>query len=723
MPRLEASVVLPRTGPARARRPSGRPSVSQRYWAFLSYAHEDSATADWLHAALERFRVPPALVGRLTEMGPVPSRLTPIFRDRHELAAAHSLSDEIEEAIAGSRFLLVLCSPAAAQSRWVNEEIACFKKLQSEERVLAAIVAGEPFASDLPGRQAEECFPPALRTHFNHRGLPTSRRAELVAADIRDTGDGRRAALLKIVAGMLGVGLDELVQREEVRRHRRTKLIVAASVAGMLFTTGLSVTALQARDAARDQRREAEGLIGFMLGDLRDRLEPIGRLDVLDSVGARVLGYYEKQDTAALSDAALAQRSQALTLMGEMANARGDLDGALRRYRQAEAGTAEALRRKPDVPDHLFNHAQNVFWVGYIDRQRGKLPKAEAAFREYRRLADRMVALAPDQPKYRLEQLYADSSLGAVLMDQRRNREAGEVFQRMVEPVETLAAQQPGNVEVQQLFSENLAWLADAREKTGQLDEATGHRQRQLALLLRYRSRFPEDTTLRRQEMSTRRALARLLAERGAVGPALAQYAAASAIGEELERTEPANTEWLQASANANFERAELELAAGRTKVSAAVARSACETGAKLLRRDRSVDHWRTGLRLQCLETLGRVARARGDMDEALRLARQQLALARTERRPVDRGFALAAAETSLGEALAPRDPQSAKGAYQRALAAWPGRVEVTPRQIAAKAILLRRAGRGAEAQPLAGQLATMGYRDPAYLRAISAGS
>ena len=78
------------------------------------------------------------------------------------------------------------------------------------------------------------------------------------------------------------------------RRHRRLYAITAASVAGMLFTSGLAYTAIEARDEARDQRREAEGLIGFMLGDLREKLEPVGRLDVLDAVGARALAYYRK---------------------------------------------------------------------------------------------------------------------------------------------------------------------------------------------------------------------------------------------------------------------------------------------------------------------------------------------------------------------------------------------------------------------------------------------
>src|SRR5687767_14466665 len=101
---------------------------SPRYWAFLSYSHKDSETATWLHGALEKYRVPRSLVGRESSNGPIPASFSPIFRDRHELAAAGDLGHTIREALAGSRCLIVLCSPEAASSRWTNEEILAFKK-------------------------------------------------------------------------------------------------------------------------------------------------------------------------------------------------------------------------------------------------------------------------------------------------------------------------------------------------------------------------------------------------------------------------------------------------------------------------------------------------------------------------------------------------------------------------------------------------------------------
>jgi hypothetical protein len=149
----------------------GGPSpAAHQYFAFLSYSHKDTADADWLHVELERFRVPSKLAGKLTSSGVIPSRLTPIFRDQHELAASRDLGAEIREALEASHCLVVLCSPAAAASKWTNAEIELFKRLHPDGCVIAAIVRGEPFASEMKGREQEECLPPALRQQYDRRG-------------------------------------------------------------------------------------------------------------------------------------------------------------------------------------------------------------------------------------------------------------------------------------------------------------------------------------------------------------------------------------------------------------------------------------------------------------------------------------------------------------------------------------------------------------------------
>jgi len=701
---------LPRTvrgALLRVRRPS-----PQRYMAFLSYSHQDAAIADWLHETLEEFKVPPQLIGRLTDQGPVPKKLAPIFRDRQELAAAADLSDEIEEAIAASRFLIILCSPAAAKSRWINEEISNFKRIHREDRILAAIVDGEPFASDIPGREDEECFPEALRFHFDSRGRPTKQQAEPIAADLREHGDGRKMGMLKIAAGMLGVGLDDLAQREAQRRHRRLYMITAASVAGMLFTSGLAYTAIEARDAARDQRREAEGLIGFMLGDLRQKLEPVGRLDVLDAVGVRALAYFEKQDKSDISDEALAQQWKALTLMGSIAESRGDLEGALRRYRQAYSGTEEALRRHPDDPERMFDHAQSVYYVGAIAMGRGRVDDAAKQFAEYRRLAERMMAAEPDNPKWQLEGVYSASNLGIVELQQARYATAAQTFGASVAAMEQLLSSEPSNAEYLQLMLEALAYHADALDRAGNLDGAIRQRQRQLDILMPYLAQPKPDANLRQKAMIAHLALANLHFGKGDSRTALVHAADGVAIGDALVGLEPSNFDWLSRATRTRLTLGMLQLRVGQTAEASQSIDIACEAAARLIAKDPTIVDWRERSRA-CLRLRAELASARGNKGEAIFLARQHLEAVRAEPKgALADQFALPQAQKLVGDILwRTGDRKAAIASWKAGLASWPAGVAPTPSQLAERGEMLRGTGDRAEGTRIAAQLAAMGYR------------
>ncbi len=683
-----------------------------RYFAFLSYSHEDAGIAEWLHSQIEGFRVPGTLAGKLTENGVVPKRLTPIFRDQHELAAADDLGEEIEEALANSQFLIVLCSPAAAKSRWTNAEIETFKRTRPDGCVLAAIAAGEPFASDMPGREAEECFPPALRHKFDRRGRPTARRAEPLAADLRGEGEARRLGLLKLIAGMLGVGLDDLLQRETTRRQRRLAMLAAASLAGMAITSTLAVTAIQARDAAREQRRQAEGLVAFMLGDLKDKLEPIGRLDALDGVGSRVLAYYRKQDTSELPDAALLQRSRALSLMGEVANARGNLNEANRLYTEAMTGTAEAVRRDREDPERLYEHAQNVFWVGDLARQRGDLHGAEVRLRQYKALADRMIQLQPDNLKYRMEEQYADTDLGVVLYYERHYDEAVRQFAGALQTIQAVASIDRSNSDYIGSVAASLAWLADGEFASGHIADAIAHREQQVSLLDQL-ARKTGDVRDREGMVTARCKLAQLLAASGDSAGAIEQLTIATQIGDELVPSEPGNTSWINDAAAAKLNFAVVLLASGNSAGASAQVNAGCAYVDKLNATNRSVVDFQTLTRL-CLMTKAQVASSVHDWPQATQLANRAVAAAKNVR-SFDRqedSLQVARALRILGDIQQRSgDVAGAQSSWRAAAGLLSNNVAERPQNMADRVALLQRLGEGGHAQQLVGHLNAIGYR------------
>jgi tetratricopeptide (TPR) repeat protein len=366
-----------------------------RYWAFISYSHKDAAFGRRLHSRLENYVLPARLVGRLTPQGPVPRRLAPIFRDREELPAAHDLSAEVRAALKASRSLVVVCSPSAAGSHWVGREIEVFRALHPDRPILAAVREGEP----------ADCFPQALRQTGAGEAI------EPLAADFRRGRDGEQLGLLKLVAGIAGVGLDELVQRDAHRKTQRVTAVTAGALVVALLMGLLAAFALTARSEAERQRSEAEGLVEFMLTDLRDRLKGVGRLDVMTAVNERALHYYGDEDLDRLSVDSLERRARILHAMGEDDETRGDDKAALKKFREAARTTAALLAEAPNDPERIYDHAQSEFYFGLVDFGRGRYQAAKPAFVKYKRLIDKLNAIVPNNPKYLREEGYADEDL------------------------------------------------------------------------------------------------------------------------------------------------------------------------------------------------------------------------------------------------------------------------------------------------------------------------
>jgi hypothetical protein len=150
------------------------------YLAFISYRHTDNRENDrkwasWLHTQLETYEVPADLIGTINSRGEtIPERIYPIFRDELSLSADFSLNESISRSLNCSRFMIVLCSPGAVESRYVNEEIVRFKKIGRSDHIIAVIIDGEPNSSSDQtkiDKGFKECFPEALRYELDENVL------------------------------------------------------------------------------------------------------------------------------------------------------------------------------------------------------------------------------------------------------------------------------------------------------------------------------------------------------------------------------------------------------------------------------------------------------------------------------------------------------------------------------------------------------------------------
>jgi WD40 repeat protein len=339
-----------------------------RYWAFISYSHSDEKWAAWLHRRLENYSGHKAIAGTRNRFGEqVPTRIFPVFRDREDLAGAPDLPERIQEALRESRYLIVICSPGAAGSRWVNDEIIAFKKLGRESRVLALIVGGEASAADehIPGFQ--DCFPPALRYRLGPDGSLSGVRTEPLAADARSGKDGKDNALLKLIAGILGVRFDELRRRDQQRQAQRLRWITGVALVAVAIFAGIAWYANDQRLLAQERARVALSRQLSVLAEKERAQGSLQRALLLSAAGYRAAPTHEATQSLYR---ALADQPQ---LLAFLSGHRDDVwslafspDGSTLASASSDRSVIlwDIASRKP-VGKPLTGHRADVFAVAY----------------------------------------------------------------------------------------------------------------------------------------------------------------------------------------------------------------------------------------------------------------------------------------------------------------------------------------------------------------------
>ena len=533
-----------------------------RYSAFISYSSHDRTFAGWLHRELEAYRLPKRLA-EASQGALRGGRLKPLFHDTWELNAHHDLPQALREAIAQSESMIVICSPAAAKSEWVGREIELFRDLHGDAPIRAALVEGEP----------EDAFPPALLGDQD---------VQPVAADFRRPTADRKLSVLKLVAALAGVQLDELVQRDGQRRTRRVMAFSGAAVATMAVVSVLSVVAITSREAAERQRTKAEGLNEVMLTDVRARLKRSGRLDLLSTVNQAVESYYRGQDN--VSDSGQEQRARLLQAMGEDDEKRGDLNGATARFLEARLLTASLLAAKPNDPKRIFAQAQSEYYMGFIDWHKGDGAAARRGFEAYATLAQRLVKADPKNLDWQLEAAYAESNLGMLALRQAGDAPTAERhFTTALQKFQLAADGKPKDADRWLELADGYAWLADTQRVRGDLASAQASRAAQRRILDGLLAADPLNVDAKSAMLSNQLALARLEAARGQTAQAIALLDKGHADAVALMRTSPDNAEFAaQARAFELFKvRTQLGLPSGRRPSSGALVRAIGDCEAK----------------------------------------------------------------------------------------------------------------------------------------------
>lgn len=436
--------------------------VELRYKAYISYSHKDEAWAKWLHRALETYRIPRKLVGKTTSLGEVPARIRPIFRDRDDLSSATNLEGTVKQALADSENLIVICSPDAAASHWVSEEIRQFALLGRGDRIFCIIVAGEPAADG----SVSGSFSPALA----EIGLQ-----EPLAADVRKWADGKHVARLKLTAGLLGLRLDELLQRD-LHRRRKRQLFTGL---GMLSALALAIMTVLAQISERHEREKAEQLATSIV-DLGEQVQSDANLETRAVISSLALKHFESLNPNKLSPETALKVALAIRQMGLVNQRQGKPDIALEAFTRSRDLLTTQVKKHPDMSGMLFQLGNAEFYIGNLHLNQGRYAKALEAMQNYHHVTSTLFDSDPENLEWIMELSYSHNNLAAVRLDSGMDFDV-ETQAHVTEAVrlmDSVVALKPDDEVIAQNYAQVLAWAADAQRQACNLERAVILRDR-----------------------------------------------------------------------------------------------------------------------------------------------------------------------------------------------------------------------------------------------------
>jgi tRNA A-37 threonylcarbamoyl transferase component Bud32/tetratricopeptide (TPR) repeat protein len=417
---------------------------------------------------------------------------------------------------------------------------------------------GEPAtpASDIYsyGLVIEEVFAGRLRheaAHVRPDGADGPRVEHRIPTDIESL-----IAKLKAHAPSQRPTAEAVVERlkwiADAPRRRRRHLAVAALVVLALgglakYTWDLSrerAAAVAARDEAERRRDQAEDLIGFMVGDLRSRLTAVGRLDLLDEVGQKALGYFQSVPADTLTGEEVFRRSQTMHQLGQVRQARADLPGALAAYEESLALAERVAREDSGNAAWQLGLGTSHFYVGEIKRRRGDLDGALTHFRTYQAIAKNLTERDPNNVAWKLELSYGYSNVAAILSGRGDLEGAREqlVLTRTLQTA--IAAVKPGDTTIQLSRANNLNRLGVVLQRLGRFQEAADSFAAEIEIYRALSAADPRNTQFLRRLPGALRLHGQLLRALGDSRAALTQFRSSLDLSRQLTVHDSSNVDW-----------------------------------------------------------------------------------------------------------------------------------------------------------------------------------
>ena len=273
--------------------------------------------------------------------------------------------------------------------------------------------------------------------------------------------------------------------------------VLLVALASWRYTADLArerTLAVGARAEAEARRAQAEDLIEYMLGDLRKKLDSVGRLDILDDIGVRALSYVDSVDPAALSTSDLARNAKALNHLGEVRLAQGKTQEASALFTRSLKLAGDAIRREPRNAEALLVHGAAHFWIGNALRLQGTYDDALVHMRAYMKDGDTLSEIDPENRTYQLERAYGHTAVAQVLEEKGELLPALDRYETSLRIKSRIVDANPDDNDAQADLARAINKVGAAQYKVGLFADARENAAREVAIYRRLLVREPKQT-------------------------------------------------------------------------------------------------------------------------------------------------------------------------------------------------------------------------------------
>ncbi len=419
----------------------------------------------------------------------------------------------------------------------------------------------------------------------------------------------------------------ETAERLRFIRERPRRIARRAIAAGVLATVALA-TLKYTTDLSREKgvaefrREQADDLLEFMIGDLREKLARVSALHVLGEAGDKAIAYLESLPEDEMTAEQRLRRARLENQIGAVRLDAGRLDDAETLFSAALGTCRDLVAADPKSAARRKAQGDAEAYLGFVAFYRGELDRARSWFDAYRASAETLVALEPGNDDWHAELAMSHTNLAALHDAKGEPEEALREAEASVDIKRLLHERRPEDAGRAQEYASGLAWIAKSLDRLGRLGAALERTRAELEFRLARAERDPADQKAARQRAICHQRLGYLLERLGKDDEAIRQFRSDLLVSSDLVKLDPGNAEY------------RLDHAVSQKSLGAALLRKGDVAEARLLleashaakrdlaETDPSNADWQRAL-ASSHESLSRLCLAEGRLAEALAEARR----------------------------------------------------------------------------------------------------